>query len=190
MTITISDIAGTASRYLEAHPAERAGLDPLLAELAAGNEALLSRAGQPGHITCSAAVLDGPGRVLMVRHRVLDMHLIPGGHIEPAADDSLLDAALRELEEETGVRWRDFASIPDADAAPVDIDLHPIPANPAKDEPDHWHADFRYLIRASRPDQDIVIQEEEVISYSWLPPALLHHHRLAAKIGRLAASSR
>jgi 8-oxo-dGTP pyrophosphatase MutT (NUDIX family) len=185
MTITVSDIATTVSRYLDAYPAEKAGLEPLLEALGAAEDSILSRAGLPGHVTCSAAVLDGRGSVLMVKHRVLDMWLIPGGHIEPA-DDSLVSAALRELAEETGVSWEDIAELPDADAIPVDIDVHPIPANPAKSEQDHWHADFRYIIKARRPDT-ITIQAEEVSSYNWLMPSLLHHPRLAAKIAPVAA---
>jgi hypothetical protein len=143
MTITISDIATTVSRYLDTYPAEKAGLEPLLLALGAGGDSILSRAGLPGHVTCSAAVLDGRGGVLMVKHRVLDMWLIPGGHIEPA-DDSLLSAALRELDEE-------------------------------------------YIIKARRPDT-ITIQAEEVSSYNWLLPSLLHHRRLTAKIAPVAAT--
>jgi 8-oxo-dGTP pyrophosphatase MutT (NUDIX family) len=186
MTITISDMATTVSRYLDTYPAEKAGLEPLLVVLDTGDDGILSRAGRPGHITCSAAVLDGRGEVLMVKHRVLDMWLIPGGHIEPG-DDSLLRAALRELDEETGVAWEDIAELPDADVLPIDVDVHTIPANPAKSEPEHWHADFRYVIRAHRPDT-IAIQAEEVSGYRWLMPSLLHHRRLAAKIAQVATT--
>jgi threonine dehydrogenase-like Zn-dependent dehydrogenase len=28
---------------------------------------------------------------------------------------------------------------------PVDIDTHRIPARPARDEPDHWHFDMRFV---------------------------------------------
>jgi 8-oxo-dGTP pyrophosphatase MutT (NUDIX family) len=186
MTITISNIATTVSRYLDTYPAEKTGLEPLLTVLDTGGEGILSRAGRPGHLTCSAAVLDGRGEVLMVKHRILDMWLIPGGHIEPG-DDSLLRAALRELDEETGVTWEDIAELPDADVLPIDIDVHTIPANPAKSEPEHWHADFRYVIKADRPDT-IAIQAEEVSGYSWLMPSLLHHRRLAAKIAPVATT--
>lgn len=187
MTITISDITATVGRYLEACPAEATGLAPLITALADGGS-LLSRAGLPGHVTCSVVVLDGRGGVLMIKHRALDMWLIPGGHIE-RGDDSLLGAALRELDEETGVSWQDIAELPDPGAIPIDIDVHPIPVNLAKGEPDHWHADFRHLIKARRPDT-ITLQAEEVASYRWLPPALLHHRRLAVKITPVATAAR
>lgn len=40
---------------------------------------------------------------------------------------------------------------------PVDIDSHLIPARPERGEPEHWHHDFRYVVRAAegheiRPD--------------------------------------
>jgi 8-oxo-dGTP pyrophosphatase MutT (NUDIX family) len=102
-------------------------------------------------------------------------------------DDSLLSAAVRELNEETGVSWEDIAELPDVNAIPVDIDVHSIPANPAKSEQEHWHADFRYLIKACRLDT-ITIQAEEVSSYNWLPPSLVQHRRLAVKIALVAAT--
>ena len=66
-------------------------------------------------------------------------------------------SALREAVEETGVRelvidpWHRSSDIP------IDIDSHLIPARPEKGEPEHWHHDVRYVVRAGagiriRPD--------------------------------------
>jgi len=50
----------------------------------------------PGHITCTALVLDPDGRrVLLVHHHRLRRWLLPGGHVE-ASDVTLGDAARRE----------------------------------------------------------------------------------------------
>ncbi|NEE36291.1 NUDIX hydrolase, partial [Streptomyces sp. SID7982] len=49
--------------YLGRHPGERPTLGPLLAALDAPGE-VTARATLPGHITCSAAVIDHDGRVL------------------------------------------------------------------------------------------------------------------------------
>lgn len=40
---------------------------------------------------------------------------------------------------------------------PIDIDSHRIPARPERGEPEHWHHDIRYVVRAQegaapRPD--------------------------------------
>lgn len=51
---------------------------------------------------------------------------------------------------------------------PVRIDLHPIPANDAKGEPAHFHADLRFLFRLDR-DTGVTLQEEEVGGYAWRP---------------------
>lgn len=77
-------------------------------------------------------------------------------------DNTLVEAALRELTEETGI---DAASVTLAADLPLHIDAHPIPADPAKDEPDHQHFDFRFLFRTAV--DEVELQEEEVTAASW-----------------------
>ncbi|WP_327178072.1 NUDIX domain-containing protein [Streptomyces sp. NBC_01335] len=82
-------------------------------------------------------------------------------------------AALRELAEETGVE-SGFLPIQEM---PVHVDVHDIPENPAKGEPAHQHADFRFAFRAVR-EVNPRIQEEEVSAAEWRPlgdlPKTLH----------------
>jgi len=97
---------------------------------------------QPGaHFTASGVLVDGSGkRVCLVHHRKLDRWLQPGGHVE-ASDVSLVEAARREVREETGL---------DAVAAgnvPLDLDVHEIPAR--LDRAAHLHLDVRFLFRAA-----------------------------------------
>jgi 8-oxo-dGTP pyrophosphatase MutT (NUDIX family) len=116
-----------------------------------GGDDIHSRRTFPGHITTSAFILDGEGRrVLLIHHRSLARWLQPGGHYE--APEGLAESALREALEETGVQglaldpWhRDFG-------IPIDIDSHLIPARPQKGEPEHWHHDIRYIVRAREGD--------------------------------------
>jgi hypothetical protein len=65
----------------------------------------------------------------------------------------------------------------------VDIDLHTIPANPAKGEPEHWHADFRFVFWVAEPR--IRVQYEEVDGYAWRPREDAPTGKLAAKLDTL-----
>ena len=87
-------------------------------------------------------------QLLLVEHKYLHIWLQPGGHWEPDETDPLA-ATIREAEEEVGLKLG--APFPWGDAGqdvPIDIDIHLIPANPAKEEPDHYHYDFRYVFVA------------------------------------------
>jgi 8-oxo-dGTP pyrophosphatase MutT (NUDIX family) len=180
MTVIRDHIAQALGRYLDQHPGERPGLAPLAAVLG-GSTDLSSRSTLPGHVTCGAAVINDAGRVLMIRHKTLGKWLLPGGHLE-ASDATLLAGALRELEEETGIAWQQAVSPPSMDTIPVDIDLHAIPASPGKDEPGHWHADFRYAFRVESPQ--IRLQLDEVSDYAWRRPSDLPTPRLVTRVSR------
>ncbi|MEV6036057.1 NUDIX hydrolase [Nonomuraea sp. NPDC052116] len=181
MTVTLDEIRGVLARYLDTHPDRAPDVSRLTHALQPGRD-LTSRKTFPLHVTCSAACIDDTGRVLMIHHRALDRWLLPGGHVEPG-DISLYGAALRELEEETGIPWQHAVSPPAHDIIPVDIDVHEIPANPAKGERAHSHADLRFAFWAK--DTEIVIQPEEVTAFAWRPAAELPTPRLAASVSRI-----
>ena len=92
-------------------------------------------AADPVHVTGSAIVLDGEGRVLLHRHKRLGIWLQPGGHLDPG--ESPADAAVRETLEETGL-----AAV-HADDPPrlLHVDVHEGPRG-------HLHLDLRYLLHA------------------------------------------
>lgn len=163
--------------YIRAMPAEISVLDPVVAALTQGLP-LTCRKTWPAHITASAIVLREQS-ILVVRHEALGKWLQPGGHIEK--HEHPIQAALREVNEETG-----YASAVHAwhckHPFPVDIDVHEIPANGAKQEPSHLHVDFRYLIdigvRTRSPEMDCEYRSVDTI----VEPNLC---RLFAKLGRL-----
>lgn len=95
----------------------------------------------PGHFTASAFVLaPDRGELLLIHHAKLGLWLQPGGHVEPH-DETLLDAARREVLEEVGIAQLDL----DHEGL-FDLDVHLIPAR--KDALAHEHFDVRYLFRA------------------------------------------
>ncbi|MFF9607790.1 NUDIX domain-containing protein [Streptomyces sp. NPDC014684] len=180
MPLTPFDIRTTTEAYLAQHPHERDSLAGLLS-LLNGADDPVDRATLPGHVTCSAAVIDRERRVLHIGHRVTGLMLIPGGHVE--GDRTLLAAALREVCEETGLRPSDLCLTPQFLGAPIDIDVHDIDTNPGKGERAHQHFDFRfvfYLVPEQHPR--LVLQDEEVTGARWLEFADVSCLTLRAKL--------
>ncbi|MGI5262394.1 NUDIX hydrolase [Streptomyces angustmyceticus] len=177
-----SHIRKTVEAYLACHPGERDAVAGLLAALDRPEDAA-SRMTLPGHVTCSAVVIDRDRRVLHIRHRAADgLMLVPGGHVEPG-DRTLLAAALRELSEEAGISPGALCLTPQTLGAPIDIDVHDIGAAPAKGEPAHQHYDFRYafyLADDQRPE--ITLQEREVTGVQWLACTDVTSPTLRAKL--------
>jgi len=123
-------------RYAARHPAE-AETAARFAGFVSAHGNCFSRACAAGHVTGSAFVADRSlSRVLFVHHAKLDLWLQPGGHCE--AGETALEAALREAEEETGIRC-----VAASDAI-FDLDAHEIPARGELAAHVHW--DVRYLL--------------------------------------------
>nr|WP_241251785.1 NUDIX domain-containing protein [Candidatus Protofrankia californiensis] len=160
LAITADHIRITLTIYLDAHPEEKPDLAPVLDLLDTGGD-ITSRTEFRGHATVGAILADTDGRILHIHHRALDTWLLPGGHLE-TEDTSLLDVALRELAEETGIP---ADAVTPAEEHPIHIDVHPIPANDAKGEPDHQHFDFRFLFRTTTDVRQL--QTEEVTDATW-----------------------
>jgi 8-oxo-dGTP pyrophosphatase MutT (NUDIX family) len=135
-------------------------------QIASGDD-IHSRRTFPGHVTTSAFILDRQGRkVLLIHHRSLVRWLQPGGHYEPP--DDLAGSALREAVEETGMQELMIDPWHQVSGLPVDIDSHSIPARPARGEPEHWHHDIRYVVRAQE-DSAIRPDLSEVHGAEWRP---------------------
>lgn len=175
--------------YLARFPAEAERLAALGAQLDEDPGDPLSRANMRGHVTTSALVLDPTLRhTLLIHHRVIGRWLQPGGHHE--AGQGLWDSALREVAEETGVT--DLTAHPVwGQALPLDIDSHPIAANPRKGEGAHWHHDYAYLVIAPL-DGALAGQADEVHGVQWRPVETLFDSQelrfqlLADKLAALA----
>ncbi len=111
----------------------------------------------PGHITGSAWVVDPSHRqALLVHHAKLNKWVQPGGHAD--GDENILQVALREAEEETGLKNLRVVS-----TTPFDVDIHLIPKR--TDFPEHFHFDIRFLLEASLDDKIIVSDESHDVKW-------------------------
>jgi 8-oxo-dGTP pyrophosphatase MutT (NUDIX family) len=111
----------------------------------------------PGHITASAFIIDETRSfTLFTHHAKLNKWLQPGGHAD--GDENIPGVALREAEEETGLK--NFSHI---QAAIFDIDIHTIPAR--KDFPEHLHYDIRFLLQASRNEKFTITEESHDLAW-------------------------
>jgi 8-oxo-dGTP pyrophosphatase MutT (NUDIX family) len=96
---------------------------------------------KPGHFTASGFIVHPKGdRMLLVHHQRLGIWVQPGGHVEPD-DPTVLDAALREIAEETGI-----VEVVPVSPGLADIDIHVFPET--ADQPGHLHFDLRFAFVA------------------------------------------
>lgn len=185
--MTIPELKQLAADYLAAYPEEADDIRSLQDRLAI-DEPFNYRKSFSGHGTGAAIVLSpDKKKILLIHHRGLDKWMQPGGHWDPEEPDPWT-AGQREAEEETGVNLAERLHIdPNRPYIPLDIHPHKMPANAKKNEPEHWHYDFRYVFVAS--NESITPQELEIIDVAWVPldsddPRLSHVARCITKLRR------
>ena len=154
--------AGRLIALLAHHPAEDAGEEGSLLRMLrflALSPDPFGRGNTEGHITGSAVIARPDGSAfLLVHHRKLDRWVQPGGHADPG-DADVLQTALREAREETGIAKLETPR----GGRPFDVDVHPIPERPG--EPAHVHFDLRFL--ATTSETAITAQADEVSGARW-----------------------
>lgn len=161
------DLKDLLRKYLEIYPNEKNELGQVAA-LSSTEENPYNRKNFVGHCTAGAIVInESTKQVLMLDHAILHRLLPPGGHI--ALDETPLQGAYREMYEETGISSQDVeyrAVFPSIPLIPFDIDTHYIPANPKKNEEEHFHHDLRYLFIVN--NEKVKVNKEESNGYRWL----------------------
>ncbi|MFI4957651.1 MAG: NUDIX hydrolase [Lysobacterales bacterium] len=179
----VSRVLASLRAYASQYPEEGAVVS-LFTDFLQSHQATFERAHPPGHWTGSAWLVSADGeRVLLMHHRKLDRWLQPGGHAD--GDTDLARVALREAREETGVtglcveggifdidRHRIMGHIPVAHpggpASPFAFapgERSPVRAN----EPEHWHYDVRYVVRAGTDERFTINEESKALA--WYPVA-------------------
>lgn len=121
---------------------------------------LYSRQNTFGHITASSWILSNDlSSVLLINHKKYNIWVAPGGHVDEGELPS--EAAVRETLEEVGV-----SNLISLSSDIFDIDIHRIPASEKKNEPEHWHADVRYIFKVGENTQ-VDLNLEECNAYEW-----------------------
>ena len=141
-----------------------------------------------GHITASGFIYaKDDEKILLLSHKKLNRYLQPGGHVE-LSDVSLLEAARREIMEETQLTNLELINIFPDKNVPFDINTHFIPENTKKDMPAHYHHDFRYLF-VVETISNISIDFNESNSYQWVSikdlESDIHFKRVIDKIYKI-----
>lgn len=137
----MNPLAAALSAYTPSAPIEQAFKAAMGTLLMQEPRALWRDAFSPGHFTGSAMVTNRRrDKVLLMQHKFLRRWMLFGGHADGEPD--LSEVALREAAEESGFHEGAFT----LHRAIFDIDVHPIPANPKRNEPAHEHFDVRYLL--------------------------------------------
>lgn len=181
-------------QYLSQFPNEKDRLAEFMTQLDNPSIDLRLRSTIPeGHMCASGILLLPNSKILMLRHKALDIWVVPGGHYD-LIDTDLAATAIRETTEETSLSGVKLHPWHVETGIPLDIDTHPIPARPEKNEAAHQHFDFRYILTVDNPDQLIeqlrldtnevldfkVLSLDEIDPESSIAPAI---HKLSAIFG-------
>ena len=120
------------------------------------NPACFERSLLIGHVTGSAWVVSpDQSQTLLIHHRKLNRWLQPGGHAD--GDPDVAGVALREAQEETGLKSLKLITSDKRGPAIFDVDVHQIPAR--NEVPEHLHYDIRFLLEAD-PKESFGLSDE------------------------------
>jgi len=125
---------------------------------------ILTRDNEFAHLCGSGFIVNkNKDKVLMIYHNIYDSWGWTGGHADGDAD--LLGVALKEAEEETGVK----------NIKPVINEIFMLDALPVlghfkrgKYVPAHTHLTAAYLIEADE-DEELIVKEDENSGVEWVP---------------------
>ncbi len=123
---------------------------------------VLTRENEFGHFTSSAFVVNKDRtKMLVVYHNIFDGWIIPGGHAD--GEENLLAVALREVEEETGLKAKVL------DDSIFAISASPIVGHVKRGEyvPAHTHLDVFYLLEAD-DKEPLTFREDESKGVKWI----------------------
>lgn len=127
-------------------------------------EDVLTRNNEIGHFTASAwAVNKARTKVLMIYHNIYNSWAWTGGHAD--GQENLLDVAVRELKEETGVNNVKIVSNKILALDVLHVERH---IKKQKFIPSHMHLNLTYLLEVDE-SETLKIKEDENKGVKWIP---------------------
>lgn len=156
------------NHYLEVFPEERKRQERLKNYLETHlKEEVIDWNNFDGHVVASGFVYAKKEQLFLVLyHKDMKCFLYPGGHVN-SDDKNILEAARREVEEETGILDLEEAKVSSDEFVPIDIDTHQIPYNERLNLKEHTHFDFRYLFTINEIPK-ITMDMDELSEYQWV----------------------
>lgn len=124
---------------------------------------VLTRENEFGHFASSAFVVNKDRtKMLVVYPNIYDAWIFPGGHAD--GEENLLSVAVREVEEETGLKAKIL------DESIFAISASPIIGHIKREKyvPAHTHLDVVYLLEADDKEA-LAFRKEESKGVKWLP---------------------
>ena len=150
-------------KYFDKFPEDKNNL-AILTKQIKETKNLFNRKNFIGHIVANALIIN-KDRVLTIFHNKLKMYIQPGGHVDDTGE-SVLDATIREVREETGLKDLLLENWQKKNGIPIFIESHLIPKNNTKNEDEHYHHDFMYIFKTG--SININLQLEEVSNFEWV----------------------
>ncbi len=148
---TIERLVEQLENYRVANNAQSDTVELFIAFLRSNRHRSFDRSLAEGHVTASCWLLNrAKTHVLLTHHRKLNCWIQLGGHAD--GDSDLVKVALSEAREESGI-----GKIAILSRDIFDIDRHEIPSR--KNEPRHFHYDFRFAMQSIKNDNYIVSDE-------------------------------
>ena len=159
----------------------------LIFDLLSTGADLQDRKNMDGHLSSQGFLFNQDfSKALLLHHKMLDIWLQPGGHMDPEDTDLVL-ATQREVLEETGLLECSYIPVdPSNPPMPISVAINDIPANPKKQESEHVHIDLAYIFQTSTELVNIDLLESN--QFRWISFAeFADTPRFALVAGRVRA---
>lgn len=130
------------------------------------SDTVLTRENSIAHMTASTVIInEEKTKMLMIHHKIYDTWTWQGGHTD--GEEDLLKVALKEAEEETGIR--EYRILEDQDGLISKLDILTVKAHMKNGKPisAHLHLNAAFLLEAKEEDT-LLMNKKETNGIKWV----------------------